>query len=98
MYKRQTVNAPEEEFTVIPTTLDSSCRAKTNAPHGCGDRVDYLAGNLDEDVYKRQLLPGLILGNGSVKLPVRKEDANRYRKEVIKDNYNYDIWSHMRCV
>ena len=43
-----TVNAPEEEFTVIPTTLDSSCRAKTNAPHGCGDRVDYLAGNLDE--------------------------------------------------
>lgn len=43
----------------------------------------------------RTLLPGLILGNGSVKLPVRKEDANRYRKEVIKDNYNYDIWSHM---
>lgn len=41
-------NAPEEEFTVIPTTLDSSCRASNNAPHGCGDRVDYLSGNLDE--------------------------------------------------
>lgn len=42
------VNAPEDEFTVIPATLDSSNRSSNNAPHPCGDRIDYLTGNMDE--------------------------------------------------
>lgn len=47
-FLKAVVNAPEEEFTVIPTTLDSSCRSRNNAPHVCGDRIDYLFGNMKE--------------------------------------------------
>lgn len=47
-FLKAVVNVPEEEFTVIPTTLDSSCRCSNNAPHGCGDRIDYLSGNMKE--------------------------------------------------
>jgi len=42
------INDPEKEFTVIPCTLDSSCRTNNTAPHPCNDRVDYLSGNMAE--------------------------------------------------
>lgn len=42
------VNDPEEEFTVIPATLNSSCRTSDTSPHACNDRVDYLCGNMEK--------------------------------------------------
>lgn len=45
-FLRASVNAEEDEFTVIPATLDSSCRSSNTAPHPCGDRIDYLCGNM----------------------------------------------------
>lgn len=58
--------------------------------------VEVFATQEAADAYKkdRTLLPGLILGNGNVKIPVRKEDANRYREQIVKDGCKYDIWNH----
>jgi len=52
---------------------------------------------------ERKLLPGLIsLGDinannvgKTIRIPVRKEDANQYRATISKDNYTYEIWRYV---
>lgn len=68
-FLKAVVNPPEEEFTVIPTTLDSSCRCSNNAPHGCGDRVDYLSGNM-KDFFEE------------IAADAKKQERNEKRYEV----------------
>ena len=42
------------------------------------------------------LMEGLIAGNGGTQCPVRKTDAERYRRDITGDNYKYtfftDFW------
>lgn len=61
--------------------------------------IEVISTEMAANAYKseRKLLPGLINSNTlekTVRIPVRKEDANKYRATVSKDNYTYEIWNY----